>query len=103
MSKYSQLRAIMGGTEDFNDKTKYGRVLKWYNDSCGLPKSERDEMAGDILEQLIDAGVYYVQRVQVRNAKGTASRGTEKGMMFIDFDDDDKICVYIDAIPNLPW
>ncbi len=93
----------MGGTEDFNDKTKYGRVLKWYNDSCGLPKSERDEMAGDILEQLIDAGVYYVQRVQVRNAKGTASRGTEKGMMFIDFDDDDKICVYIDAIPNLPW
>lgn len=102
MSKYSQLRALMGGIESYNDKTKYGRVLKWYNDSCGLAKPERNKIAGELLERLIDAGVYYVQRVQVRNAKGTASRGTEKGMMFIDFDDDDKICVYIDAIPNLP-
>ena len=38
MSKYSQLRSIMGGNEHYNDKTKYGRVLKWYNDSCGLSK-----------------------------------------------------------------
>jgi len=103
MSKYSQLRSIMGGNEHYNDKTKYGRVLKWYNDSCGLSKPERDKMAGELLERLIEQGVYYVQRVQVRNAKGTASRGYEEGMMFVHFDDDDKICVYIDAIPNLPW
>lgn len=99
MSKYAQLRAIMGGTEDYNDKTKYGRVLKWYADSCGLPKPQRDEMAGAILERLIEKGVYYVQRVQVRNAKGSASRAIPGGLMCINFEDTDKICVYIDAIP----
>jgi hypothetical protein len=102
MSKYSQLRAIMGGTEDYNDKTKTGRVLKWYNDSCGLNKPVRDRLAGELLEKLINHGIYYVQRVQVRNARGTASRGTENGIICIDFEDDDKVCVYIDCIPNLP-
>lgn len=97
MSKYSQLRAIMGQVEDYNDKTKYGRVLKWYNDSCGLEKPVRDKMAGELLEKLIAAGVYYVQRVQVRNARGSTFRDGD----CISFDDGDKVCIYIDKIPNL--
>jgi phosphoserine aminotransferase len=94
MSKYAEIRALMGGQEDYNDKTKNGRVLKWYANTSGLPLAERKLQASQVLQKLIDAGVWYVQKVEVRNATGSAFRD---GFSIV-FQDDDKVCVHIDPI-----
>jgi len=99
VSKYEQLRELMGGQEVFNDATKTGRVLKWYADSEGMPKGERDVLAAKIKERLVAAGAHYVQKVQVRNAKMSRNMWVGAQYKVMTFDDFDKICVYIDKLP----
>jgi poly-D-alanine transfer protein DltD len=73
-------------------------VLKWYNDSEGLKKAERDELAAKIAAQLKAAGATYVQKVQVRNAKTSTNRWVGAQYKTFTFSDMDKICVYIDRL-----
>jgi hypothetical protein len=102
MSKYAQLRALMGGTEQFNDKVSTGRVLKWFADTAGADKATRDKVAKEVREKLQHLG--YVQKVQVRNWKtGRAyyvgeGKGDNGGdYMVSSWLDTDKICVYVDT------
>jgi phosphoserine aminotransferase len=98
MSKYAEVRAVMGSEEAYNDKSKSGRVLKWYSNKSGLSLAERKLQASQVLQKLIDAGVWYVQSVAVRNAKASSVTFDGKGYRCIEWDDDDKICVHIDKI-----
>jgi hypothetical protein len=90
MSKYSDLYIAMGGPAVYNDKVSTGRVLKWYSPETGLSLSERKAQARLIAARL--KHLPYVQKVNVRNARGSAVRGN----YFINFQDSDKICVYVD-------
>lgn len=93
-SKYDALRAAMGGQELWNDKTKTGRVLKWYADTSGATLEERKEMAAAIHKKLMAAGIQYVQRVQVKNATWSDYK---YGQVYSG-QDSDKICVFINPI-----
>lgn len=90
MSKYSQIRSLMGRQEFWNDGGKYGRILKWYADTRGATKAERDAMAAEIMERLTAARAVGVQKVRVMNAVSN-----EYGMKSADYD---KICVYMDRM-----
>ena len=94
MSKYAQIRAIMGGQEEFNDKVKNGRVLKWFHNTVALDKEKRDLLASEIYKNLKGHGVTYVQKVQVRKYISYCISGGVAPLM----PDTDKICVYIDNI-----
>ena len=96
MSKYAQLHAILGGPQAYNDKVRNGRVLKWRSDQMGQTLAERKMQAGKLLERLLKEGVYYVQKVEVRNAKIHAYDSFAQ--IGYTYDDMDKICVYVDAI-----
>ncbi len=98
MSKYAEVRAVMGSDELWNDRTKNGRVLKWYSNTVGATLAERKLQASQVLQRLIEAGVWYVQRVEVRNA--TVSGGRWFGDTYYSYtdQDDDKICIHIDPI-----
>lgn len=89
MSKYQDLRDLMGGQEDFNDTVVVGerRSLKWITSDC-LELKERKALAAEIMQKLKAGGLTYVEKVVVRvwNASGRGSA----------FRDNDKICVYVD-------
>jgi hypothetical protein len=82
MDKYSDLHALMGGLNTWNDKAKGGRILKWKADTQGASKKVRDVKAQAIFTRI--AHLPYVKRVEVKN---WVSKG---------FVGPDKICVYID-------
>lgn len=97
MSKYDTLRGAMGCKEDYNDKTKYGRVLKWRSDGAPMDKVSRQKKAKEIFERLRARGLNYVTKVQVRSSIRTDIFMMADGKFkSFEFPDDDKICVYVD-------
>lgn len=74
----------MGGHEVHNDRTKNGRVLKWYSNFSGAPIQERKIQSKKIFKELRSLGFYFVQKVEVKNANTVQ--------------DLDRICVFIDPI-----
>ena len=96
MSKYDAVRNVMGEQEVYNDSAKNGRILKWFSPTRGATLAQRKALAAEVLQKLIENEVWYVQKVEVRNA--TSTYWSMSGA--ITYEDDDKICVYIDKIPN---
>lgn len=105
MSKYAALRDVMGGTEHWNDKGVNGRILKWTNDTVKADLKTRKALAAEILAELQEAGIKYVQKVVISNSKTSnvyyvgPGNGTDGGAYLIsEFYTADKVAVYIDKI-----
>lgn len=93
-SKYHEIHAVMG-YHQFNNKIKNGRSLTWHGDIATSSVTERKELAGQILEKLIQAEIYYVQKVVVKNSYWTRHYSLDES---VTIQCGDNIHIHIDDI-----
>ncbi len=96
MSKYAQLRTLMGGTEVFNTcRRGGGRSLRWNSKSIGMSPSERREAANKLFKELRDAGLHYIQKVEIKNMATTSSRIVDGKLVFNTTKVCDRITIFV--------